>query len=66
MKRAYADDAALPRNFFRLPDQVLELIELGLRKKADYTYGKLFPAQHAAGWEPRPAREIAVPAAGAR
>ena len=49
-----------------LPDVALELIQLGLRKKADHTYGKLFPAQHAAGWEPKPAREIAIPAAGAR
>jgi anaerobic magnesium-protoporphyrin IX monomethyl ester cyclase len=66
VKRAYADDAALSRNFFRLPDAALDLIQVGLRKKADYTYGKLFPAQHAAGWEPKPAREIAIPAAGAR
>lgn len=66
VKRAYADDAALERNFFRLPDAALELIQVGLRKKADYTYGKIFSARHATGWEPRPAAEIAIPAAGAR
>jgi anaerobic magnesium-protoporphyrin IX monomethyl ester cyclase len=66
VKRAYADDAALARNFFQLPDTALELIQLGLRKKADYTYGKIFSARHAAGWEPRPAVDIAIPAAGAR
>jgi len=66
VKRAYADDAALARNFFRHSEAMLELMQLGLRKKADHTYGKLFPARHATGWEPKPAREIAVPAAGAR
>jgi len=25
----------------------LELIQVGLRKKADYTYGKIFSARHA-------------------
>jgi len=44
----------------------LELIQVGLRKKADYTYVKIFSARHATGWEPRPAAEIAIPAAGAR
>jgi radical SAM superfamily enzyme YgiQ (UPF0313 family) len=66
VKRAYADDAALGRNFFRLPDAALELIQAGLRKKADYTYDKVLSARHAAGWEPRAAAEIAIPAAGAR
>ena len=28
--------------------------------------GKIFSARHAMGWEPRPAAEIAIPAAGAR
>jgi radical SAM superfamily enzyme YgiQ (UPF0313 family) len=66
VKRAYADDAALTRNFFQLPDAALELIQTGLRRKADYTYGKIFSAHHAPGWEPRPAADIAIPAAGAR
>ena len=66
VKRAYADDAALTRNFFHLPDAALELIQLGLRKKADHTYGKLAGAHHAAGWEPRLAQEIALPAPGSR
>ena len=66
VKRAYADDAALTRNFFHLPDAALELIQLGLRKKADHTYGKLAGTHHAAGWEPRPAQEIALPAPGSR
>src|SRR2546425_5923274 len=38
----FIDLAALGRNFFHLPDAALELIQVGLRKKADYTYGKLF------------------------
>ena len=59
VKRAYADDAAVERNFFALPPAHLELIREGLRRKADATYAKLLrPA--APGWEPR------VAAAGAR
>ena len=59
VKRAYADDVALDRNYFRLPPAHVELIREGLRRKADATYRKLQkPA--APGWEPR------VAAAGAR
>ena len=62
VKRAYAEDAALERNYFRLPDAHLALIRKGLRAKADATYRKLAtPA--APGWEPR---RPAVAAAGAR
>ena len=59
VKRAYADDVALERNFFRLPAAHLELIREGLRRKADATYRKLL-APAVPGWEPR------VAAAGAR
>jgi anaerobic magnesium-protoporphyrin IX monomethyl ester cyclase len=59
VKRAYADDVALERNFFRLSPAHLELIREGLRRKADATYRKL-QAPAAPGWEPR------VAAAGAR
>jgi anaerobic magnesium-protoporphyrin IX monomethyl ester cyclase len=59
VKRAYADDVAVERNFFRLPQAHLELIQEGLKRKADATYRKLeTPA--VPGWEPR------VAAAGAR
>ena len=57
--RAYADDAALARNFFRLPQPSLELIQRGLDRKTELTYRKIArPA--VPGWEPN------VPAAGAR
>jgi radical SAM superfamily enzyme YgiQ (UPF0313 family) len=59
VKRAYADDVALERNFFRLSPAHLELMREGLRRKADATYRKL-QAPAAPGWEPR------VAAAGAR
>jgi len=59
VKRAYADDVALERNFFDLSPAHVELIQEGLRRKADATYAKLF-APAAPGWEPR------VAAAGAR
>ena len=59
VKRAYADDAALGRNFFRLPQSHLSLIAEGLQRKADATYARLC-APCAPGWEPR------VAAAGAR
>ena len=59
VKRAYADDVALERNFFRLSPAHVELIGEGLRRKADATYRKLH-APVAPGWEPR------VAAAGAR
>ncbi len=59
IKRAYADDAALARNFFAFSQEALTLIQLGLDRKATLTYRKLErPA--APGWEPL------VPAAGAR
>jgi anaerobic magnesium-protoporphyrin IX monomethyl ester cyclase len=57
--RAYADDAALERNYFRHSHQHLELMQEGLRLKAELTYRKI--AQPIVpGWEP------AAPAAGAR
>jgi len=59
VKRAYADDAALSRNFFALPPGHLTLIAEGLRRKADATYARLC-APCASGWKPR------VAAAGAR
>jgi radical SAM superfamily enzyme YgiQ (UPF0313 family) len=59
VKRAYADDAAVGRNFFRHPPEHLQLIEEGLRRKADATYAKIAHPS-APGWEPRAA------AAGAR
>lgn len=59
VKRAYADDAALERNFFRLPAGHLALIADGLRRKADATYARLC-TNHGVGREPR------VAAAGAR
>jgi len=39
--RAYADDPALERNFFRHPDRHLELIRLALLKKADLTFAAI-------------------------
>ena len=62
VKRAYADDAALARNYFRLSDAHLELIQEGLRRKADTTYRKI-STPDAPGWEPR---KPAIAAAGAR
>ena len=59
VKRAYADDVALERNFFRLPSAHLETIRAGLWRKADATYRKLC-THTAPGWEPR------LSAAGAR
>ena len=59
VKRAYADDAALERNFFRQTPTHLDLIRAGLRGKADATYARLCTPS-APGWEPR------VAAAGAR
>jgi radical SAM superfamily enzyme YgiQ (UPF0313 family) len=59
VKRAYADDAALARNFFHHSPEHLELIQEGLRRKADATYAKIAHPS-APGWEPRAA------AAGAR
>lgn len=41
VQRAYADDAALARNFFRLPPATLALIQRGLDLKASLTYGKI-------------------------
>ncbi len=52
VKRAYADDAAVERNFFRLPAEHLDLIREGLRRKADATYARL-ARPTAPGWEPR-------------
>jgi len=55
VERAYADDAALERNFFRHPPPALALIREGLAKKATLTFGKLIGPS-----------EPALPAAGAR
>jgi len=44
VERAYAADAALERNFFRLPPAALELIQAGLDRKAAHTYGKVSAA----------------------
>jgi radical SAM superfamily enzyme YgiQ (UPF0313 family) len=55
--RAYADDAALPRNFFRHGNEVLDLIERGLREKARLTFRRILGKKDQPG---------AVPAAGAR
>lgn len=54
--RAYASDPALGRNFFRLEDRKLALIEHALLRKAELTYANL-------GYAPS---SIKVPAAGAR
>ena len=62
VKRAYADDAALARNFFRLSQAHVALIQEGLQRKADATYSKL-ASPEAPGWEPR---KPAIAAAGAR
>ena len=62
VKRAYADDVALDRNFFRHSDAHLALMQEGLRRKADATYRKI-SASSAPGWEPR---KPAIAAAGAR
>jgi magnesium-protoporphyrin IX monomethyl ester (oxidative) cyclase len=59
VKRAYADDAALERNFFHQTLAHLDLIRAGLQQKADATYARLCTPS-APGWEPR------VAAAGAR
>jgi radical SAM superfamily enzyme YgiQ (UPF0313 family) len=63
VKRAYADDAALERNYFRLSPAHLELIREGLQRKADATYHKIAAPAGAPGWEPR---KPAIAAAGAR
>jgi len=59
VKRAYADDAALDRNFFRLSLEHQAWIREGLQRKADATYARLC-TRCVPGWEPR------VAAAGAR
>jgi radical SAM superfamily enzyme YgiQ (UPF0313 family) len=59
VERAYADDAALARNFFKLSQVSLELIQEGLHAKARHTFEKV------AGVKRKP--EIPrVAAAGAR
>ncbi|MSP59683.1 MAG: radical SAM protein [Myxococcales bacterium] len=56
--RAYADDAAFDRNFFRLPKEVLRLIQEAMDAKARLTYARVAsPLARKAG---------GVPAAGAR
>jgi radical SAM superfamily enzyme YgiQ (UPF0313 family) len=59
VERAYADDAALARNFFQLPPAALELIQRGLGAKARHTFEKVAGAQ-------RRAEPPRVAAAGAR
>ncbi|HEX4383256.1 MAG TPA: radical SAM protein [Myxococcales bacterium] len=59
IKRAYAADAALTRNFFRHPPEHVALMQEGLHRKADATYIRI-AAPVVPGWEP------ALPAAGAR
>ena len=59
IKRAYAADAALERNFFRHPPAHLALMQEGLTRKADATYLHV-AAPAVPGWVP------ALPAAGAR
>ena len=62
VKRAYASDVALERNYFRHSPAHLALMQEGLQRKADATYRKI-SAPVAPGWEPR---KPALPAAGAR
>ena len=59
VKRAYADDAAVERNFFDLSEGHQAWIREGLQRKADATYARLC-TRCVPGWEPR------VAAAGAR
>ncbi|HTO98045.1 MAG TPA: radical SAM protein [Myxococcales bacterium] len=59
VKRAYADDAALERNYFRHSPGHLALMADGLRRKADATYARLC-TNHGLGQSPH------VAAAGAR
>jgi len=56
--RAYADDAALDRNFFQHDSHILKLIEHGLQLKAKLTFNRLLRKP--------PPTAGAVPAAGAR
>jgi anaerobic magnesium-protoporphyrin IX monomethyl ester cyclase len=57
IERAYGDDAALERNFFRHGPEVLRLIEEGLRMKARLTFAKVLAPS---------VQQAVVPAAGAR
>lgn len=57
VSRAYAADAALTRNFFQHPAEVVALIERALRRKAELTFRTV---AHLSETAPR------VPAAGAR
>jgi hypothetical protein len=41
IRRCYASDPALQRNFFRLPDSHLERVFVALTKKADVTFGAI-------------------------
>jgi anaerobic magnesium-protoporphyrin IX monomethyl ester cyclase len=41
IRRCYASDPALQRNFFRLPDSHLERVSVALTKKADVTFGAI-------------------------
>ena len=57
VRRAYAADAALDRNFFRHPPHRLALIERALHRKAELTLDAVTR---------RGGKPAAVPAAGAR
>ena len=63
VKRAYAEDAALERNYFRHSAEHVALIREGLQRKAGWTYRKIAVPAGTPGWEPR---LPAVPATGAR
>ena len=60
IERAYADDAALARNFFKMPEESIELIRAGLASKARHTFAKIVGSYQKAPETPR------LAAAGAR
>ena len=60
VERAYAEDAALEHNFFRLPQSSLDLIKEGLAAKARHTFARVSAAYG------NPKKLPAIPAAGAR
>jgi radical SAM superfamily enzyme YgiQ (UPF0313 family) len=62
IRRAYADDPALDRNFFRHPPHRLARIRDALARKAELTLA----IQRRRGYEAAEAAPVGVPAAGAR
>lgn len=69
IRRAYADDPALDRNFFRHPPHRLARIRDALARKAELTIGIQRRRAHAAATSvaaAAPAAPVGVPAAGAR